>query len=275
MAVKWYNMKAHYLSTDHQHRLTQCSAEYLHRTDRHMSDQIYLPLYQDLSESAEMLAESCDIMHHDCVRIATDIRQRETNRQEKMSKIEELKRIDKDNEKKLNEIAEIDATIRNTIDTTIRIEEEGKVLILDDNSTVTFPCKLPSTLPLSITSMKFKTSECGYTFLLRLYSTIVQDQTYLSSYLTLCNADYYNLLPFPFSYDIHLMLLDQSNEHKHIKHVLQSDQISSSCTRPTSEYNEEFGIDQFCLLQYLTDPQSIYVRDGIFFMRIFISFLET
>ena len=83
-----------------------------------------------------------------------------------------------------------------------------------------------------------------------------------------------NLLPFPFPYDIHAVLWDQSNRQSHILTIFKSSLTSSAFHRPTSEMNEEFTISKFCPLQYLTNPENGYVRDGVFFIRIFVDFLN-
>ena len=273
--VKWYDMKSHFLTVEHQRRLTESTVECIYQIHRAVHNSNHIQLYQDLSNSADIAVLTHEMLHNERVRLAADIKQREQSFKTNQSKIGEVNSREKDNERTLPEISEKMTMIQSVLDSTERIREEGNIFILDNNSTVTFRLDAPTTVPFSITTTKFKTSEYGYAFLMRVYSTIVQNNQNLSISLTLCNDDYYNILPFPFNYDIHVILLDQSKEQKHIKHILQADRIASSCNRPTREYNDEFGIDQLCSLQCLTDPQNAYVKDGVLFIQIFIDFSDT
>src|ERR1700722_15240521 len=97
----------------------------------------------------------------------------------------------------------------------------------------------------------------------------------LSIYLTLLRSDFDPILFYPFPYNISLRLWDQLGQGKHIESTIKSNPNSPSFARPTSERNNEVGITKFCPLNYLTDVQSIYYKDGIFVIRIFFDFMNT
>jgi hypothetical protein len=156
----------------------------------------------------------------------------------------------------------------------------NNVKILHNDGTITFVFTRnydEMKLPFSIYSPIFKTSPYGYPFVLRLCSTIEPDnenQGYLSIYITLLRGEYDSILIYPFPYNISFCLCDQSGEKKDIISILNADSNSSSLNRPISERNNEVGITKFCPLNYLTNNQSIYLKDGVFFVRIFADFMD-
>ncbi|CAF3419203.1 unnamed protein product, partial [Rotaria sp. Silwood2] len=83
------------------------------------------------------------------------------------------------------------------------------------------------------------------------------------------------ILLYPFTYNIYLCLCDQSKQKKHIVSIIKPDANSLSFVRPTSEKNDEVGITKFCPLNFLKNVQSIYLKDSVFFIRIFIDFMNT
>ena len=132
--------------------------------------------------------------------------------------------------------------------------------------------------PFSLYSQIFKTASFGYVFILRVCSTIDpanDNQQYLSIYITLLRGDFDAILFYPFPYNISFCLCDQSGQKKHIVSTLKPDPNSPSFACPTSERNDEIGIMKFCPLHYLTDSQSIYLKDEVFFIRIFIDYMNT
>jgi len=153
-------------------------------------------------------------------------------------------------------------------------------LLNDDNTTIFSFHKQNDEMnsPFSIYSPAFKTSPFGYSFMLRVCSTFESsnaNQGYLSIYITLLRSDFDQILFYPFPYNISLCLCDQSGQRKHIVSTIKSDPNSLSFARPASEKNNEIGIVKFCPLNYLTDVQSIYLKDGVFFIQIFIDFMNT
>ncbi|CAF0808095.1 unnamed protein product [Rotaria sp. Silwood1] len=133
-------------------------------------------------------------------------------------------------------------------------------------------------VPFSICSPKFKTSSFGYCFMLRVCSTIIsenENQEYLSIYITLLRGEFDPILLYPFPYNIYLCLCDQSNQGQHIVSIIKPNAKLLSFICPTGEKNDEVGITKFCPLKYLKDIHSIYLKDGVFFIRIFIDFMNT
>ena len=156
----------------------------------------------------------------------------------------------------------------------------NEVKVLDADNTTAFYFKKQHhemKSPFSIYSSIFKTSTYGYLFKLRISSTIQsanENQGYLSIYITLLRGESDPILLYPFPYNIYFCLCDQSGQKKHIQSTLKPDRTSPSFARPTSEKNPEIGIKNFCPLNYLTDAQSIHLIDGVFFIRVFIDFIN-
>jgi hypothetical protein len=105
--------------------------------------------------------------------------------------------------------------------------------------------------------------------------TTNENKEYLSIYIALLRSDFDSILFYPFPYNISLCLCDQSGQGKDITSIITADPKSSSFARPTSEKNNEIGVVKFCPLNYLRNAESIYLKDGIFFIRVFIDFLNT
>ncbi|CAF3359077.1 unnamed protein product [Rotaria sp. Silwood1] len=155
-----------------------------------------------------------------------------------------------------------------------------KTFTLDSDSTATFAFIKHShemNVPFSIYSPRFKTSQFGYCFMIRVCSTIIsenENQEYLSIYITLLRGEFDPILLYPFPYNIYLCLCDQSNQRKHIVSIIKADANKLSFMRPTSEKNDEVGIIKFCPLNFLKNGQNNYLKDDIFFIRIFIDFMN-
>jgi hypothetical protein len=272
-------MKAHYLTNQHQFILHIIVSDHIHPKHRQLKNQKYYEImkkeHKDIQESIAICFSAYETLLNDPIRIKIEMSQIQINFDQNVLRIEELKKQDNENEKHVKELVEKLNNTQIEFDNIKKTSEENDFLVLDNNSTTTLHFNYSNASSFSINSSKFKTSEYGYTFMLRVCSTNESEQEYLSLFLSLFNGEYNNLIPFPFSYDIHFILWDQSNQQKHITYVLKPDLNSSAFTRPINEKNEEYGIIKFCSLQYLTDPQSIYVKDDVFFIRVFIDFLNT
>jgi hypothetical protein len=164
----------------------------------------------------------------------------------------------------------------------LSVSQSSNPKLLDATGTMTFPFnKHHSDInsPFSMYSQTFKTSPFGYSFILHVCSTMDfttnENKEYLSIYIALLRSDFDSILFYPFPYNIFLSLCDQSGQGKHITSIIISDPKSSSFARPTSEKNNEVGVVKFCPLNYLRNAESIYLKDGVFFIRVFIDFLNT
>jgi hypothetical protein len=268
-------MLSHYLSNKHQQLLLLIISEYFKSKDQRLQTQNHAEFMNkevtDLEENIEIVKSSCESLSTDVIRMEDERSQIKTNLEQNVSKIDELKKQDNEKEKSIKELSDNQNRIQTDCDHIKKATEKRLIQILDTNSTVTLVFIYPNTPTFSLISPRFKTSEYGYEFLLRVCST----NEYVSVFITLCDSEYSSLLPYPFTYKIHLILWDQSNQQKHIMHILKPNLHSPALDRPTSGMNDEFGINQFCPLPYLTDEQSSYVKDGKFFIRIFIDFLDT
>jgi hypothetical protein len=272
-------MKTHYLSIQHQYVLHIIVSEYIHPKHQQSRNkkrfEIMKKEHNDIQESITIALSTYEILLNDQIRIKVEVSKIKTNFDQNVPRIEELRKYDKENEKTVKELVEKVTGTQIQVDNMKKARNESEILVLDNNSTTILRFNYPNTSSFSINSSKFQTSQYGYVFMLRVCSTIVSKEEYLSLFLSLYNGEYNNLIPFPFSYDIHFILWDQSNQQKHIRYVLKPNLNSSAFTRPTGEKNEEYGIIKFCSLQHITDSQNIYVKDGVFFIRVFIDFLNT
>ncbi|CAF1043700.1 unnamed protein product [Adineta steineri] len=153
--------------------------------------------------------------------------------------------------------------------------------LLNINSSIIFPFHLNQTdmnLSFSMYSSPFKTATFGYSFILRVCSTkdsANQNQQYLSVFISLVRGEFDQLLVFPFPYTIFLYLCDQSGQGKHIISVIKPDSNESALSRPLSEKNDEIGVVNFCPLSCINEAGSIYLKDNVFLIRVFIDFLNT
>jgi hypothetical protein len=278
-SIKWNEMLSHYLSDKHQHTLLLLISEYFKRNNPQLQKQQRFEIMDkevnDLRESTEITLSACEILANDVARLKDDESHIKTNLEENTPEIDKLKKQNTENENRVKELLDNSDRIEEDLRTIKNASEDDQIQILDTNSTTTLIFNLPNNPSFSLISSKIKTSKYGYVFMVRVCSTTISDKEYLSIFLTLCNSDYNNLIPYPFSYAVHFILCDQSSEQKHIEYILKPDPTSPAFARPTSEMNDEYGISQFCLLKDLTDKQSIYVKDGTFFIRIFIDFFGT
>ncbi|CAF0733081.1 unnamed protein product [Adineta steineri] len=153
--------------------------------------------------------------------------------------------------------------------------------LLNTNSSIVFPFHLDQTDINSLFSMYstlFKTTQVGYSFILRVCSTkdsANQNQQYLSVFISLVRGEFDQLLVFPFPYTIFLYLCDQSGQGKHIISAIKPDSNELALSRPSSEKNDEIGVMNFCPLNCINEAGSIYFKDNVFLIRVFIDFLDT
>ena len=153
-------------------------------------------------------------------------------------------------------------------------------LLLSDTGDIDLPFHtnhLTINSSFSLDSPTFRTSNNGYVFKLRVCSTpqsIHHKQDYLSIYLTLYSSPYDPILVYPFPYNMTLYLLDGSDQRRHIKGTIKADQNSPVFACPSGEKNDEVGVTEFCPLNYLTQNESIYFKDDVFFVRVSFDFMK-
>ncbi|CAF2761030.1 unnamed protein product [Rotaria sp. Silwood2] len=273
-------MKAHYLSDEHQHKLIIIILEYKNPKHRQLEIQNCSKLMSkelnDIHESISIIFSVYEILLNDLAHLKAEENEIKIHFEQNFSKkIDELKKYDNENDKSLKELSESQNSMQTQLEDIKQVQEESRIQVLDNNSTTTLRFNCPITSSFSIQSSKFKTSQYGYIFMLRACSTIESQQKYLSIFLTLYNGEYSNLIPYPFSCTMYFALWDQSNQQNHIIYVLKPDPNATAFIRPINDKNDEYGINKFCSLEYLTDSKSLYVKDGAFFIRVFIDFLNT
>ncbi|CAF1005531.1 unnamed protein product [Adineta steineri] len=272
-------MKTHYLSDQHQYILSLKTAEYIDPKHRQAQIENCLEItkneHRELHETMNNILPAMETLSLNQERIKLEASNIKTIIEQNQRNMDELKKQSNENKKPLEESVEKQSQLQTDMNNIKQATGKDPVLILDKDCTATLPFNSPNTLPFSLDPVKIITSKYGYPFTIRLCSTNESNRDYLSIFLTLHRGKYDNLIPYPFKYNIHFILWDQSNQQNHIEYILKPDANSSSFARPIQEKNDEYGIIKFCLLEYLTDTQSIYVKDGIFFIRVFVDILNT
>lgn len=272
-------MKAHYLTAQHQNKIIDIIFQYISQNrsrslmQRHSESK--RKQLVDILDSICLAISIYEVLSKDHERLSIESAEIKELLSQHQTPLNVIKENDKQNEKHIKELDEKNNYLEVQLEEIKRIRKEGQCLILDFNSSVILRFIYPNALPFSLDSINFKTSQYGYIFNIRVASTNELQHQYLSIFLTLHNGKYCNLLPFPFLHPIHIFLLDQSQQQQHISHILIPDSESPAFSRPTNEKNEEYGIKQFCSLETITDPNNRYVKDGVFFIGVFVDFLNT
>jgi hypothetical protein len=283
-------MQNHYLCDSHQKLLLEFIIAYFY-SRKHLYYNNHLTTSSNTTNNTEHELTNADksidnvspeivTLSNHCTQLRSEHDQTKSTFESMISQINETKKSSNEINEKVNKYEESQREIEKEVDNTKILYSLLKTLSLDIDGTITFGFTRnydEMKLPFSIYSPIFKTSPYGYPFVLRLCSTIEPDnenQGYLSIYITLLRGEYDSILIYPFPYNISFCLCDQSGQKKDIISILNADSNSSSLNRPISERNNEVGITKFCPLNYLTNNQSIYLKDGVFFVRIFADFMD-
>lgn len=238
-------MNKHYLSEKHQKAIVECIVKYI------------VPKTQSLASN----------ITHDMNQVSTDTQ----------GNVPSLRSIDSTNagvqrSVEYTQMHTINPPMTSNFNTPRLLSKAGDIVLsfhIDDE-------KIKSSFTLD--SPTFRTATFGYIFKLRVCSTSQsthRKQDYLSIYLTLYSSPYDPTLFYPFPYNLIICLCDQSGEGRNIEATIKADPNLPAFARPTSEKNDEIGVTQFCPLDYLTKTESIYYKDRIFFIRVFVDFLNT
>jgi len=248
-------MHKHYLSTTHQNILNKTILKSRHRkrTD-----------YRSIREMHGKAVSILDIINNENARIKTEFGRERTDFDKNKSEIDQLKIVQKQTNEQFQNLFNNFTNMQ----TQMQQIKQSDILTLDSNASMIISYVYPMNAKLST----FQTSGYGYRFSVRLSTTIIQQNEFLSLTVNLLNGDYNNILPFPFPYNIHFILCDQSSKHEDFCYILKPDRHLSALARPTSERNEDISILDFCPMEKLT---SKYVQDGKFFLRIFVDFLNS
>ncbi len=285
-------MKTHYLCGKHQKLLIAFivnyfySRKYLSFNSNHLTSipNVVSKMVQEMNaiqESVDKVLPGLNTLSNDCTRLKSEHDQSKSTAEVVISQMNETKKKFNEDTEELLKCIESQNQTEKEVDDTKKLYLSTSILLLDTDCTMIFSFHRQNdeiNSPFSIYSPTFKTSPYGYLFILRvcsIFESSKENQGYLSIYITLLRSDFDQILFYPFPYNISLCLCDQSGQRKHIISTITPDPNSSSFARPTSEKNNEIGIIKFCPLNYLTEAQSIYLRDGVFFIRIFIDFLNT
>ncbi len=100
---------------------------------------------------------------------------------------------------------------------------------------------------------------------------------YLPVYFFICKGKWDNLLPWPFTAEISVTLLDQNVDVKKRQDLVFSFKpdandpvLVKSLNQPTKDRNSYFGLNKFAALKCLSPTQFTYVRDDVLFLQVFV-----
>jgi hypothetical protein len=275
-------MGTHYLCDRHQKLLLDFIIVYFYSRN-HLNDNVISNIGQELTNvinSIDTVSPGIETISNENTRLRSEHNQTKATYETIFPQMFETKKVSNELNEKVNKYGESHNDIERDLANTKKLYSVSKTPSLDTDGTVAFSfTKTADEMksPFSIFSSTFKTSPFGYPFILRICSTIESanvNQAYLSIYITLLRGEFDPILFYPFPYNIYFCLCDQSGERKHIQSTLKPDQNLPSFACPTSERNPEIGIKNFCPLNYLTDAQSIYLKEGVFFIRVFIDLMK-
>ena len=121
---------------------------------------------------------------------------------------------------------------------------------------------------------KFRTTPYGYEFGVQVSSRKCRGKSFLSVYLTLYQTLYDDILIYPVDLPICIVLMDQTNQQKHIAQYFSCQTYCQAFSRPISAHNESCAIKKFAPLSIFNGPENSYVRDGKIFINVFVDFLR-
>ncbi|CAM4761842.1 unnamed protein product [Rotaria magnacalcarata] len=285
--IKWFDMGAHFLSMKHQTILFKLTTDICTRT-KHTSDtanpfNVDSNIQQELmaiNENMDSIPSAVDNSLEDCKRLNSERDHIQTKNNDILPQGKEIGKELQSGNEKFKKCMNGHTETEKQIDDAKNSRWPTKPLVLDMNDTITFPiAKQPNDIntPFSIQTPEFCTSSWGYKLVVRVCSTYIsgeERQEYLSVYVSLLRGNMDSILVFPFPYDIYVSLCDQSKQKKDIVSVIKTGDNVSAFNRPSSDRNNEVGIVKFCPLKFLKDPESNYLKDGVFFIGIFIDFLN-
>ncbi|CAF1364682.1 unnamed protein product [Adineta ricciae] len=273
--VKWNEMKAHHLSNKHQKLLLMFAREHINQEFKSADNLGMIQNeFNEVFRSVETMLSVVDILSTDYKRLVSDRDEMRTATEARDTKLNEVRQQSNANDERIKSLITLQTESEIELANIKRMCQDKQMLMIDNDSIIILEFIYPGAVSFSLESKKFGTSQYGYVFTLRVCTTRQSRGEYLSMFVTLHRGDFDNVISFPFSCDIHLRLVDQSNRNKHIEHILRPDLNSPVVSRPRDEKNDEYGIVEFCSMDYLRDPQSVYVKDGRFFTQVFFDFLK-
>ncbi|CAF0808114.1 unnamed protein product [Rotaria sp. Silwood1] len=289
--IKWSEIGKHFLCETHQKILLEVITQYFFLKKCLANNvncstttfNVVSNIEQELTtvqENINTLLPGVENSLNNCARLKSEHDQIKATCDNLTSQRTTVRKMIQDGNEITNKYIQEQNEMEKQIDHINKLQIITKTFTLDSDSTATFAFIKHShemNVPFSIYSPRFKTSQFGYCFMIRVCSTIIsenENQEYLSIYITLLRGEFDPILLYPFPYNIYLCLCDQSNQRKHIVSIIKADANKLSFMRPTSEKNDEVGIIKFCPLNFLKNGQNNYLKDDIFFIRIFIDFMN-
>ncbi|XP_069118462.1 TNF receptor-associated factor 3-like [Argopecten irradians] len=121
---------------------------------------------------------------------------------------------------------------------------------------------------ISIYSQPFYSSRYGYRMCARVYlhGDGSGKGTHLSFFFVVMKGDHDELLLWPFSQQVTMLLLDQSGTGQDIRETFTPSHTGSSFQRPRTEMNMACGVPQFCPLDRL--ESDMYLRNDTIFLMV-------
>ena len=268
----------HYLTSEHQIGIVKMIVEYIykfqHKSTRKKQTTFILQKLDLIRPGIEVLSDFCHKLRDEC-------NQSKTKSTKLLSDLDETrKQIIETNEKTVQQ-EQLQHQLLTHIEQTKILFTLARIRLLDSDGMIIFSfCKTNEEITslFSIDSPKFKTSPYGYIFKIRVFTTIGsedENEGFLSISLRIFRSDYDSILVYPFPYNITVSLCDQSKNHNDISKIIQAFQHAAPFARPNDDENDEIILFRFFPLKYLTETDSAYFKEGVFFIRLQFNFLET
>ncbi|CAF1030451.1 unnamed protein product [Adineta ricciae] len=275
--VLWSNAKAHYSSMKHQHILLEFFRQSL--SSKYTSSQIKHEQLVEFQELVNTLVPIIEMLAGDWTRLKLEHDESKNKTEQLCSESQAIVKMSNDTDESLRSLVQLEESTSKNLVNTKKSSSCFQTFLLDNGGMIIFPFTLqPDSINSSffLASPIFNTAPFGYSFVLNAFSTINEEnhnERYLSVSIELLCSEYDAILPFPFTYNLFLSLLDQSGQRKH-QSVMLSSSDCEVLIRPTSEKNSTINLIKFCPLSYLTAESSIYFRENRFYLQFFVDFLN-
>ena len=98
--------------------------------------------------------------------------------------------------------------------------------------------------------------------------------SHVSLYFALMKGRFDAILPWPFTHQVTMLLLDQSGQGCHVQEKFRPDRLSSSFQQPRSEMNVTTGCPRFISKTELERRKTLYMKENTMFIQIIVEWLD-
>ena len=98
--------------------------------------------------------------------------------------------------------------------------------------------------------------------------------SHVSLYIALMKGSFDAILPWPFTHQVTMLLLDQSGQGCHVQEKFKPDRLSPSFQQPRSEMNIATGCPRFISKTELERRKTLYMKENTMFIQIIVEWLD-